>query len=177
MATELARRPQRQAPESGKQRQSREMALQMLFQWDQAKTEPGQIFKRFDLYLYGAETSSRPLSHGSNRAFKHARALVEGTLSELPAIDRQIADQAENWRVERMPIVDRNILRLAIYQFLNEQGVPPVVVIDESIELAKKFGSEHSGAFVNGVLDALRERFAGDRKKLQSSGPAGGTPA
>lgn len=149
--------PSKHAPESGKQRQSREMALQMLFQWDQSHESTQVIFRRFDLHLYGAETSTRRLKRGSDKAFSHAQELVEGTLERIEEIDQKLARLADNWRVERMPIVDRNILRLAAYQFLEEPDVPTVVVIDESIELAKKFGSEQSGAFVNGVLDAMRK--------------------
>ena len=66
-----------------------------------------------------------------------------------------IRGQADNWRLERMPAVDRNILRLAVYEMLFEMDIPKLVVVDEAIELAKKFGSEQSGRFVNGLLDGL----------------------
>ena len=66
-----------------------------------------------------------------------------------------IREQAENWRLERMPAVDRNILRLAVFEFQHQEDVPKLVVIDEAIELAKRFGSENSSGFINGVLDGL----------------------
>jgi transcription antitermination factor NusB len=88
-------------------------------------------------------------------AFGYARNLVEGTLEHREEIDELIRDQADNWRLERMPAVDRNILRLAIFEMLYEQDVPKLVVVDEAIELAKRFGSEQSGRFVNGLLDGL----------------------
>ena len=81
--------------------------------------------------------------------------LVEGVESHREQIDDRIRAQAENWRLERMPSVDRNILRLAIYEMWHQNDVPKLVVVDEAVELAKRFGSEQSGRFVNGVLDGL----------------------
>jgi transcription antitermination factor NusB len=88
-------------------------------------------------------------------AFQYAQALVRGTVDHREEIDSMIRGQADNWRLERMPAVDRNILRLAIYEMLYERDTPKLVVVDEAIELAKKFGSEQSGRFVNGLLDGL----------------------
>ncbi len=88
-------------------------------------------------------------------AFQYAQALVRGTLEHRDEIDGLIRGQADNWRLERMPAVDRNILRLAVYEMLYETDTPKLVVVDEAIELAKKFGSEQSGRFVNGLLDGL----------------------
>jgi transcription antitermination factor NusB len=90
-----------------------------------------------------------------DEAFQYAQALVRGTLDSLDKIDELIRSQADNWRLERMPAVDRNILRLAVYEMLHETETPKLVVVDEAIELAKKFGSEQSGRFVNGLLDGL----------------------
>jgi N utilization substance protein B len=88
-------------------------------------------------------------------AFQYAQALVRGTVDHREEIDSMIRGQADNWRLERMPPVDRNILRLAIYEMLYERDTPKLVVVDEAIELAKKFGSEQSGRFINGLLDGL----------------------
>jgi transcription antitermination factor NusB len=90
-----------------------------------------------------------------DEAFHYAQALVRGTLDHREEIDLLIRGQADNWRLERMPAVDRNILRLAVYEMLFETDIPKLVVVDEAIELAKKFGSEQSGRFVNGLLDGL----------------------
>lgn len=76
-------------------------------------------------------------------------------MENLTTIDALIRQHAENWRLERMPAIDRNILRLAIYEMLHEAKVPKVVIVDEAIELAKKFGAENSGRFVNGLLDGV----------------------
>lgn len=88
-----------------------------------------------------------------SRAFSFAKELFLGVTEGRQDLDRRIQDHADNWRVERMSGVDRNILRLALHESGREDAVPPAVIIDEAIELAKKFGGEHSGAFVNGVLD------------------------
>ena len=98
--------------------------------------------------------SARELAELEN-ALEYAKTLVRGTLDHLEQIDKLIRQQAEHWRLERMPPVDRNILRLAIYEFLFETDVPKLVILDEAIELAKEFGTEQSGRFVNGVLDGI----------------------
>jgi transcription antitermination factor NusB len=157
------------------------MALQMLYQSDLGGSPPAQIFSSFDLtsYLVAGEEPrtgeeapciQRPgPGEGERRrqqvreGFEYAKLLVAGTLEHREEIDRLIRGQADNWRLERMPAVDRNILRLAVYEMLYEQDVPKLVVMDEAIELAKQFGSEQSGRFVNGLLDGLLKthRFPG----------------
>ncbi|MBI5234401.1 MAG: transcription antitermination factor NusB [Deltaproteobacteria bacterium] len=81
--------------------------------------------------------------------------LVRGVVERLSEIDPIIERSSENWSLERMPLVDRNILRLGVFEFMHEKDVPFKVVIDEAVELAKSFGSEDSGAFVNGILDQV----------------------
>jgi N utilization substance protein B len=93
-------------------------------------------------------------------AFQYAQTLVRGTIGHREEIDAMIRGQADNWRLERMPAVDRNILRLAVYEMLYERDTPKLVVVDEAIELAKKFGSEQSGRFVNGLLDGLLKQHS-----------------
>lgn len=99
-------------------------------------------------------------------AFDYASRLASGVEKNLPAIDARIRAQADNWRLERMPSVDRNILRIAIYELEHETDVPKLVVVDEAVELAKRYGSEQSGRFINGLLDGLLKRgdFAGSRE-------------
>lgn len=163
---------------AGKRRTAREMAVQMLYQNDLGGSNLPQIFNTFDLAEYlaqesqggdkpeGQEAKPRRLGpedraeHAKRRkrvenAFLYAQALVRGTLEHRQQIDDMIRGQADNWRLERMPAVDRNILRLAVYEMLFETDIPKLVVVDEAIELAKKFGSEQSGRFVNGLLDGL----------------------
>ena len=163
----------------GKRRAAREMAVQMLYQSEQGGSPLPQIFANFDLAEYLAEprparAARRPAATPADdepgrrrqrveEAFVYAQALVRGTCDHREEIDGLIRKQADNWRLERMPPVDRNILRLAVYELLYEADVPKLVVVDEAIELAKKFGSENSGRFVNGLLDGLLKthRFPG----------------
>lgn len=156
---------------------AREMAVQMLYQADQAGSSAPAVVRAFDVQEYLIERvrseeadteaavpapvrlSEEDLREG-REAFDHAAKLVGGARERLEEIDSLIRAQAENWRLERMPPVDRNILRLAVYELLFEPDVPQLVVVDEAVELAKRFGSEQSGRFVNGLLDGLIKRHA-----------------
>ncbi len=143
---------------------AREMALQMLYQGDLGGTGPEEVFEGFRPNEHDREgTASRvEISREAEEAeiFAHARVLVDGAIEHLEEVDGMISSQAENWRLERMPGVDRNILRLAVYEFLYQIDVPKLVVIDEAIELAKRFGSENSSSFVNGLLDGLLKKHS-----------------
>ena len=154
-----------------RRRISREMAVQMLYQSDLGGSPLPQIFHSFDLaeYLTREELGSekRVLTreeeraeyqrrkHQAEEAFAFAQGLVRGTLDNREQVDALIREQADNWRLERMPPVDRNVLRLAVFEMLYETDTPKLVIVDEAIELAKKFGSEQSGRFDNGLLDGL----------------------
>jgi transcription antitermination protein NusB len=156
---------------AGKRRTAREMAVQMLYQSDLGGSGLPNIISTFDLAEYLAREAAAPRKKAAlnpeereeagrgrkrvDEAFEYAQALVRGTLENQEKIDDLIRSQADNWRLERMPAVDRNILRLAIYEMMFERDTPKLVVLDEAIELAKKFGSEQSGRFVNGLLDGL----------------------
>ncbi|MFN7940651.1 MAG: transcription antitermination factor NusB [Thermoanaerobaculia bacterium] len=140
---------------------AREMALQMLYQSDLGGSGAPTLIGAFDLGLYRAETEADEEARASgdravsDAAFEYAQRLVNGTLEHREEIDELIRVQADNWRLERMPAVDRGILRLAVFELLHEEDVPKLVVVDEAVELAKKFGSEQSARFVNGLLDGL----------------------
>jgi transcription antitermination protein NusB len=128
-------------------RKSREFALQMLFQWDVTRQEPKVLEKAF-WKSARAEDSTR----------RFANQLFEGAVSQTAAIDELIEKLAENWELGRLAAVDRGILRLAIHE-LRLGDAPAKVVIDEALELAKKFSSPGSPAFLNGVLDAAYKKF------------------
>jgi N utilization substance protein B len=85
----------------------------------------------------------------------YVREVIGGLEEKLPEIDRIIAQRAEGWRLERLHSVDRNILRLAVYELCYREDIPPQVAINEAVELAKKYGGEHSPAFINGILDRI----------------------
>jgi N utilization substance protein B len=124
---------------------SREFAMQMLFQWDMSQQEPAKLEAKFWRAAKAAD---------STRDF--ANELFEGALKDTAAIDELIVKQADNWKLERLAVIDRAILRLAIYE-LRTTETPPKVILNEAVELAKKFSSEEAGAFVNGILDAIRK--------------------
>lgn len=148
-----------------KRRKGRQMAVQMLYQHDLGGASVSEILHSFQPNGYAeneAEGSTRkerveeavPVEELQG-VLEYAARLLEGSTEHREEIDTLIASQAENWRLERMPAVDRNILRLAVYELLYEDDVPHLVVLDEAIELAKEFGSEQSGRFINGLLDGL----------------------
>ncbi len=144
------------------------MAMQMLYQVELGGSPLAQVFDAFEPSQQAADAGGEATaSRGSERSrqdtksFAYARQLVEGTVGNLEAIDAVIRRHAENWRLERMPAIDRNILRLAVYEMLHEAKVPKVVIVDEAIELAKKFGAESSSSFVNGLLDAIAKEVRG----------------
>jgi N utilization substance protein B len=130
-------------------RKSREFALQMLFEWDMAQQKPKQIEQNFWKMARAADSTR-----------KFADQLFEGAAAQADVNDKLIAELSENWRFERLAAVDRNILRLAIYEFKSGTA-PPNVVIDEALELAKKFSSAESPAFLNGILDAAQKKLEG----------------
>jgi transcription antitermination protein NusB len=121
---------------------SREFALQMLFEWDMTHQQPTRVEKLF----WKSARASEPTR-------KFANELFEGAIVEAGPIDDLVAKLAENWRLDRLAAVDRSILRLAIHE-LRIGTAPPKVVIDEALELAKKFSSAEAPAFLNGILDA-----------------------
>jgi N utilization substance protein B len=131
--------------------------MQMLFQWDIGHQEPRRLEKNFWREAKAAD---------STREF--ANQLFEGAAREATELDELIVKHAENWKLERMAILDRAILRLAMHE-LRTSDTPPKVVINEAVELAKKFSSEESGAFVNGILDAFRKTMTADGEAKSSS--------
>ena len=132
----------------GERHRARELALQMLYRHELSGGDLEAMVDDFD--------ELRKASEGT-RLF--AMNLAKGVLDNLDALDRDLSIQTANWRLERLAAVDRNILRLAAFELLHLE-TPPAVVIDEAIELAKRFGAGESARFVNGVLDGLRRRKA-----------------
>ena len=125
-------------------RQSRELALQILFQTEFTNPIPLSEF----LALYAGTVSED--------AMEYTRALVQGIQSNKEKIDSIIQTASSHWKVQRMALVDRNVLRIAIFEMkISAHGLEPQIAINEAIELAKKYGSTDSGGFVNGVLDQI----------------------
>ena len=132
-----------------KRTQARELALQLMYQLD----------LRGDEILDEVNAALAPPG-GDPEMLDFARELVHGCREKQSEIDRQIEEVAKNWQLKRMAAIDRNILRLATYELLYREDIPPLVTINEAIDIAKKFSTKNSGPFVNGILDNIRLRSA-----------------
>jgi N utilization substance protein B len=128
---------------------SRQRALQVLFQMDLYPQEVDSAIERYYDTLWNEE-GNPPTGRDD-----FMEELVRGAVASTPEIDGRISKNSEHWRIERMPVVDRNILRLAIFE-MSHRDTPAAVVIDEALELARQFSGDESVAFINGVLDAVR---------------------
>ena len=132
-------------------RVAREMVLQSLFQMDFTQAEPEEA-----LAIALEVQQDEEKSEEAAKAIKYAEKVLKGTVEKLPEIDALIGKYAINWEVKRMPGIDRNILRMAIYEMrYGEEIVPVNVAVNEAVELAKQFGTEKSARFINGVLGKL----------------------
>jgi N utilization substance protein B len=135
----------------GKRTKARECALQMLYQWDVTRDPMDRVAGLF----WQVRTST-----DETRAM--AERLARGAQGEMERLDEEITRASHNWRFDRIATIDKNILRLAVYELLREPGTPSSVVIDEAVELAKRFSEVDSPPFVNGVLDAIKARVRGE---------------
>lgn len=129
----------------GSRRKARELAVQVLYGLD---LNPGSVNGAISGHSSWASLAE------SDRDF--ARDLVEGTASRLPELDSLIKEASHKWDLERMAVVDRNVLRMAVYEMKRHGLTPAKVIINEAIELAKNFGGDESGVFINGLLDQIR---------------------
>lgn len=135
----------------GRRTKARECAFQMLYQWDATRVPMDEVE---DAYWRLRSTTEE------TRAM--ADRLARGTAAIVGEIDAAIQAAATNWRFERIAAVDRTVIRLGTYELMKEAGTPAPVILDEAVELAKRFGEVESHAFVNGVLDAIRKRVRGE---------------
>lgn len=129
---------------------SRQRALQVLFSWDQGAKGIEDSIAAFYETLGSDESEPKPTPQDP-----FMETLVRGTVARAKDLDKTIEAKSNNWRLERMPSVDRNILRLAVYE-MTQTDCPAPIVIDEALELARQFSTDDSAAFVNGILDAIR---------------------
>jgi transcription antitermination factor NusB len=128
----------------GRRRKARELALQVLFHLEFSPDDPSEVFDLLCKHFH-SRTSIRPFS----------LELVRGVCENREQLDRVITQASENWRLDRMSRLDRCVLRLAAFEMLFMEEIPPKVSIDEAVELGKRFGGEDSASFVNGVLDHI----------------------
>jgi N utilization substance protein B len=132
----------------GKRRKARESTLQILFQLEFDITEPEKVLDSF----WKNKRATKEIK-------EHSRWLVGQITSHRENIDQLIQSVSANWRISRMAIVDRNILRMAVCELLYEESLAPAIVINEAIEIAKKYSSEEGATFINGILDAVRKEI------------------
>ncbi len=146
----------------GKRTKARECAFQMLYQWD-ATREPMDAVCAAFWRVRSTTDQTRAM----------AERLARGTQDDVEAIDAEIGRAATNWRFERIAGVDRNILRLGAYELLHEPATPAAVILDEAVEMAKRFGEADSPPFVNGVLDAIMRRVRSGAASKEAKGVRG----
>jgi len=130
----------------GARRKSRELALQALYQWNITRQDPFLILDQQKANFSPADEED-----------EFAQQIVVGVLEHYVHIDELIEKFSEHWRLDRMSIIDRNILRMAIFELLFCENIPPRVTLNEAIDLGKRFGSEDSSAFINGILDRIQK--------------------
>lgn len=138
----------------GTRRASREIALQFLYQED-FTIGPDQQYgydleDRFELFCN--------LFQANKKAREYALALLRGISNNIAQLDTLIGEAATNWRMSRIAVTDRNLLRIAVYEMLEVEDVPPQVAINEAVEIAKRFAGDDSPKFINGILDAIKSR-------------------
>jgi len=139
----------------GRRRRSREFALQVLYQIEIAKQDAIKVVAQFqDHFFIGAERDD------------FLERLVLGVSKHRQEIDRLIEQYSENWRLDRMNIIDRNILRMAAFELLYCKDIPPKVTLNEAIDLGKRYGTDDSGGFLNGILDRIQNKAI--RKPIQT---------
>ena len=147
---------------------SRQRALQVLYQWDVTKRPVDEAIRAFYDTLDADKIAEEPMEEKDDDEPEEEdtasgrdpfmEELARGASEMAPDIDHRIAEKSAHWKIERMPIVDRNILRLGIYE-MSRRETPAAVVIDEALELARQFSGEESVAFINGVLDAVHKEI------------------
>lgn len=142
---------QRSLKPIGKRRHARELAVQFLYQYDLGGGDLDEALRCFWTAIEEDQLS--------DEARKFAEELARGAVAQRAVIDEKISRYAEHWGLHRIAVVDRNILRLAMYEMLFRDDIPPVVSINEAVDIAKKYSTQESGAFVNGILDRLRSEL------------------
>ena len=131
----------------GDRRQARELALQALFFFDMDKSDSDESLTAF------CAINEERLTQGVTPFFMD---LVKGVRENSSQIDGLLKTCSKNWKISRMPVVDRNIMRIAIFELLKRSDIPPSVTINEAVEIGKKYGTRDSGSFINGVLDRIK---------------------
>jgi transcription antitermination protein NusB len=138
----------------GLRRVARECALQMLYELDVGKHSKDEILRTY-----------WQMNEHPQKVREFAEQLFLGTIQRLKEIDKAIQEHTQNWRLGRMAVVDRNVLRLAVFEFLSGGKTPETVVINEALEIARKFSTHESAQFVNGILDSIKNELMEKRRR------------
>lgn len=140
----------------GRRRKAREDTLRILFRQEFDDQDIEETLAR---YWAGRKAD--------DQVREYSTWLTKGIISRLEVIDRIIQSVSEHWRISRMALIDRNILRMAVFELLLEKNIAPAVIINEAIEIAKKYSGDEAATFVNGILDAVRKNIERFRKSLK----------
>jgi len=143
----------------GARRKARECALQMLFQYDVARPSVDELVR-----TYWGE-----MAEAADDVREFATELAVGAITYLSEIDDRIRQRTEHWRISRMAVVDRNLLRLAVYEFLYQPNTPKTVAINEALEIARRFSTHEATQFINGILDAIKRDMEAQIEQEQST--------
>ncbi|MBM3879191.1 MAG: transcription antitermination factor NusB [Verrucomicrobia bacterium] len=166
----------------GTRREARERAVQFLFQYDVnpppdlevalaefwASQTAAVIAEEKAGATWGEKPEPPPPTAEETTIRLFAEPLIRGTLEQRAAVDAVIQQYAKNWHLHRMAVVDRNVLRLAVYEMLHRQDIPPVVSINEAVDIAKKYSTQDSGKFVNGILDRIKAELMRPARIVES---------
>ena len=139
----------------GIRRRGREISLQILYKIDTTDMPPHEALRVFKNNF-----------NVKQEAWEFGEELAAGVCSNMAEIDRLIEGESEHWKLGRMPITDRNILRMAVFELMHRKDIPAKVTINEAIELGKRYGTDDSGSFINGILDKIyKEKISGQKQK------------
>lgn len=140
-------------------RYAREWVMQFLFQRDIAEIEESTLLETFTFQVRETELYELPDKDVFKKAYKAALKILAGVLSKLNEIDAEISKYSEksNWPIERIDAVDKNIMRVAVYEMLFCDNVPPIVSINEAVEIGKDYGTDNSPSFINGILNSIKD--------------------
>ena len=152
MTTDAERRAA-ERPQREQRHHARVAALQMLYQWEVGRLSMFEVRQTFWAHAAEREESL------SDDLRTFAMSLADGVAARVEELDPMIAEAAEHWRLERMNVMDRLILRLAVYEFLHERQTPARVIINEALELARSFSGDEAVRFINGILDGIRRKL------------------
>jgi N utilization substance protein B len=143
----------------GVRRRGREYALQMLFAMDMTEYQPDEVFAGY-----------HAIQDLNRDAFYHARRVIDGIHEHLEEIDALLTNYAKHWKISRMAVVDRNLLRLSIYELKYQLDIPSPIILNEALEICKEFSEDESSPFINGVLDAASRELRPDEINNKATG-------